>query len=76
MSLSLTDLSLLIPLVKQELGVLHGLANNDEDAQLADDAAELSVLYRQTAAKLKEDYQSQWWEGSDFPAYETLIREL
>mgnify|MGYP006174412463 CR=1 FL=1 len=75
MSLSLTDLSLLIPLVKQELGVLHGLANG-EDAQLADDAAELSLLYRQTATKLKEEYQSQWWEGSDFPAYETLIREL
>lgn len=75
MSLSLTDLSLLIPLVKQELGVLHGLANG-EDAQLADDATELSILYRQTATKLKEEYQSQWWEGSDFPAYETLIREL
>lgn len=75
MSLSLTDLSLLIPLVKQELGVLHGLANG-EDAQLADDATELSLLYRQTATKLKEEYQSQWWEGSDFPAYETLIREL
>lgn len=75
MSLSLTDLSLLIPLVKQELGVLHGLANG-EDAQMADDATEVSALYRQTAAKLKEEYQTQWWEGSDFPAYETLIREL
>jgi hypothetical protein len=75
MSLSLTDLSLLIPLVKQELGVLHGLANG-EDAQMADDAREVSALYRQTAAKLKEEYQAQWWEGSDFPAYETLIREL
>lgn len=75
MSLSLTDLSLLIPLVKQELGVLHGLAKG-EDAQLAEDAAELTMLYRQTAVKLKEEYQSQWWEGSDFPAYETLIREL
>lgn len=75
MSLSLTDLSLLIPLVKQELGVLHGLANG-EDAQMADDAREVSALYRQTAAKLKEEYQTQWWEGSDFPAYETLIREL
>lgn len=75
MSLSLTDLSLLIPLVKQELGVLHGLANG-EDAQMADDAREVSALYRQTAVKLKEEYQAQWWEGSDFPAYETLIREL
>lgn len=75
MSLSLTDLSLLIPLVKQELGVLHGLANG-EDKQLAEDAAELSTLYRQTATKLKEEYESQWWEGSDFPSYETLIREL
>jgi len=75
MSLSLTDLSLLIPLVKQELGVLHGLANG-EDEQLAEDATELSALYRQTATKLREEYQAQWWEGSDFPAYEVLIREL
>ena len=75
MSLSLTDLSLLIPLVKQELGVLHGLANG-EDEQLAEDATELSALYRQTATKLREEYQAQWWEGSDFPAYEVLIRDL
>lgn len=75
MSLTLTDLSLLIPLVKQELGVLHGLANG-QDQQLAQDADELSALYRQTAAKLKEEYQAQWWEGSDFPSYETLMRDL
>lgn len=75
MSLNLTDLSLLIPLVRQELGVLQSLANG-EDKQLAQDATDISALYRQTAAKLKEDYQSQWWEGSDFPAYEVLIREL
>ncbi|MCR6650009.1 MAG: hypothetical protein NVV73_00300 [Cellvibrionaceae bacterium] len=75
MSLSLTDLSLLIPLVKQELGVLQGLANG-QDVQLAEDATELLMLYRQTAAKLKEEYETQWWDGSDFPAYDTLIREL
>jgi hypothetical protein len=75
MSLSLIDLSLLIPLVRQELGVLQSLANG-EDLQLAQDATDISALYRQTAAKLKEDYLSQWWEGSDFPAYEVLIREL
>lgn len=75
MSLTLIDLSLLIPLVKQELGVLNGLANG-QDEQLAQDASDLCALYRQTAAKLKEEYQAQWWEGSDFPAYETLMREL
>lgn len=75
MSLTLTDLSLLIPLVKQELGVLHTMVNG-EDAQLAQDAADVFALYRQTAAKLKEEYQAQWWEGSDFPSYETLVREL
>jgi hypothetical protein len=75
MSLSLTDLSLLIPLVRQELGVLQTLING-QDPQLAQDAADISALYRQTAAKLKEDYESQWWDGSDFPAYEVLIREL
>ena len=75
MSLSLIDLSLLIPLVRQELGVLHNLAKG-EDAQLAQDATDISALYRQTAAKLKEDYESQWWEGSDFPAYDQLIRVL
>lgn len=75
MSLSLIDLSLLIPLVRQELGVLQTLVTA-EDPQMAQDAMDISALYRLTAAKLKEDYQSQWWEGSDFPAYEVLIREL
>jgi hypothetical protein len=67
MSLTLVDLSLLIPLVKQELGVLNGLAKG-QDHQLAQDASELSALYRQTAEKLKEEYQTLWWEGSDFPS--------
>ncbi len=75
MSLNLTDLSLLIPLVRQELGVLHGLASG-EDQQLAQDAADIAALYRQTAEKLKEEYLAQWWEGSDFPTYEVVLREL
>jgi hypothetical protein len=65
----------LIPLVRQELGVLQTLINA-EDPQLSQDAMDISALYRLTATKLKEDYESQWWEGSDFPAYEALIREL
>ena len=54
MSLSLIDLSLLIPLVRQELGVLQTLITA-EDPQMAQDAMDISALYRQTAAKLKED---------------------
>jgi hypothetical protein len=74
-SLTLTDLSLLIPLVKQEIGVLNGLVNG-EDLQLRQDAEELVTLYRRTALKLKEEYEAQWWEGSDFPAYSVLQQEL
>jgi hypothetical protein len=75
MSLTLTDLSLLIPLVKQELGVLHNLAKG-EDHQMSEDANDIAMLYRQTALKLKDEYLALWWEGSDFPTYDVLVKEL
>ena len=75
MSLTLSDLALIIPLVEAELDKLHAILNdNNADEKTADDAAELSVLYGNASGNLKELYESLRQPGSNFPTYEELAK--
>ena len=74
-SLSLHDLTLVIPLVEGALSKLHAILNDDKaEEKAADDAAEMSVLYGNTAGKLQELYESLRQPDSNFPSYEELAK--
>lgn len=75
MPLTLSDLTLLIPLVEAELDKLHTILNDPNASEkAADDAAELSVLYGNASGNLKELYESLRQPGSNFPTYEKLAK--
>lgn len=75
MSLSLSDLTLIIPLVEAELDKLHAVLNDPNvNGQAADDAAEMSVLYGNASGNLQELYENLRQPGSNFPTYEELAK--
>ncbi|HVK98215.1 MAG TPA: hypothetical protein VM553_00310 [Dongiaceae bacterium] len=75
MSLTLSDLTLIIPLVDAELDKLHDILNDtNADEEAADNAAEMSVLYGNTAGNLQELYESLRQPGSNFPTYDELTK--
>lgn len=71
-NITLTDLSIIIPLLEEELDKIHSeIESQDED--VSDAAAELSVPYGNTSAKLQALYKSLWSEDCNYPSYEELI---
>ena len=71
-NLTLADFCILIPLIERELNSIHkDIDSEDEDT--SNDAAELSIPYGETAAKLELIYKSLWKEGTNYPTYEDLI---
>lgn len=73
MNLTLSELATLIRLVEKEEDHLH-VQINDDDEVISNDAADLSVLVGKISGKLKEEYEHQWSEGSNHPAYNQLIK--
>ncbi|WP_444928689.1 hypothetical protein ACJJIF_12515 [Microbulbifer sp. SSSA002] len=72
MNLTLSDLFILIPLLEQALDTLHKEIDS-EDEKISVAAAELSVIYANTAANLEDLYRSLYREGCNYPNYEMLI---
>ncbi|MES2823234.1 MAG: hypothetical protein V4732_06520 [Pseudomonadota bacterium] len=72
MNFTLSELATLIRLVEKEEVELH--IQIEEDEQVSDDAADLSVQIGKISGKLKELYDSQWSEGSNHPAYSEVIK--
>lgn len=72
MSLSISDLALIIPLVEKELDSLHEVINGSDEAA-ADDAADIATALGNTSAKLEELYTEQRKDGSNYPSYKDLI---
>ena len=75
MSLTLSDLTLIIPLIESELDKCHAVLNDPNASdKAADDAAEMSVLYGNTSGNLQGLYESLRQPGSNFPPYEELAK--
>jgi len=73
--LTLSDLALIIPLVEAELDKCHAVINDPNASdKAADDAAEMSVLYGNTAGNLQALYETLRQPGSNFPTYEALTK--
>lgn len=68
---TLSDLCILIPLLEKELDQIH-LNIESESENISNDAAELSIPYGQTSAKLEKAYRALWQEGCNYPSYEQL----
>lgn len=76
MALTLTDLSVLIRLMKTEMKSLDSVANDSfVDSRTSDDCGGRLVSARETAAHLKEAYESQWTPASNLPSYDELVNE-
>lgn len=77
MSLSLTDLTLLVQLVDVEIDALDA---SKEDESLSEhvrnEAAESWALMVRLAGNLQDEYESQWREGSNFPSYQELEEKM
>lgn len=74
MPLTLLDLCLLIELVDDKLDALHTTLNDETtEDRISDEAADLSVIYANTAGRLKELYESQWGPDCNYPSYDELI---
>lgn len=71
-NLTLSDLCIIIPLLEKELDQIHSTIESDDD-DLSNAAAELSVPFGNTSAKLKLIYESLWSEDCNYPPYEQLI---
>lgn len=75
MALTLADLRVLIRLMAIEVKSLDSVANHSfVDSQTSDDCSERLVSAKQTAANLKETYESMWTPASNLPAYEELLK--
>jgi len=72
-NLTLLDLSVIIPLLEQELDKIHQDIDAEDD-NISSDAAELSVPYGETASKLERAYKLLWSEDTNYPIYEELIK--
>ncbi|HSC68288.1 MAG TPA: hypothetical protein VLC79_11380 [Cellvibrio sp.] len=76
MALTLTDLGLLIQLMKNEIKSLDKVANHSfVDSQTAKDCSGRLQQAKQTAANLKVAYENLWTPTSQMPAYEELVSE-
>jgi len=74
MALTLTDLSVLIRLMNAEIKSLDSVANHSfVDSQTSDDCGGRLVLAQQTAANLKDTYESLWTPASNLPSYDDLL---
>lgn len=71
-NLTLSDLCVIIPLLEKELVQIHRDIDSEDD-DISNDAAELSVPYGTTAAKLERIYKSLWSKDSNYPSYEELV---
>lgn len=71
MTLSISDLAMIIPLVEKELNQLHELMNGDDETA-ADEAADMAVLLGNTSATLETAYNQLRHDSSNFPSYEDL----
>lgn len=72
--LTLLDLCLLIELVDDKLTELHAVLGDDAtEDRISDEAADLSVIYSNTAGRLKELYESKRRPDSNYPPYQELI---
>ncbi len=73
MLLNLTDLSLLIELVEEELADLHAVINDENtEKDVIDEMQSLVVQITKTASHLREQYEDLWTEDSDYPHYSAL----
>lgn len=72
-NLTLSDLCIIIPLLERELDKIHSNIESDDD-DVSNDAAELSVPYGNTSAKLKMIYESLWSEDCNYPPYAQLVK--
>lgn len=73
-SLTLLDLCLLIELVDGKLTELHSLLDDEKaDSRTSDEAADLSVIYANTASRLQALYESQWSPNCNDPPYLELV---
>ena len=72
-NITLSDLSIIIPLLDKELDQLH-LDMDSDDESVSNDASELSIPYGATAAKLESIYKSLWSEDVNYPSFEDLIK--
>lgn len=74
MALTLTDLATLIRLMAAEVKSLDSVANHSfVDSQTSDDCSGRLVSAKQTAANLKETYESMWTPASNLPPYDDLL---
>lgn len=73
MNFTLSEMATLIRLVEKEGNELHGRIKSDDEC-ISDDAADLSVHVGKISGKLKEEYENQWREGSNHPAYAQIIK--
>lgn len=71
-NLTLSDLCVIIPLLEKELDQIHNDIESEDD-NVSNDAAELSIPYGNTAAKLKNLYESIWSEDCNYPSYRQLV---
>lgn len=68
------DLCLLIELVEDKLTLIHDILDDPlADSRLIDEAGDLSIIYSNTAGRLRELYESQWTSDCNYPPYEDLI---
>ncbi len=73
MSLNLTDLSLLIELVEEELMDLRAVINDENtERDVIDEMEALVVQITKTANHLREQYEELWTEDCDYPNYSTI----
>lgn len=76
MALTLTDLSLLIRLMKTEVKSLDTVANHSfVDSKTSDDCSGRLLQAKQTAANLKATYENLWTPASQLPSYDELVGE-
>ncbi len=71
-NLTLSDFCVIIPLLERELDQIHNDIESEDD-EVSNDAAELSVPYGNTSAKLKQIYESMWSEDCNYPSYNQLV---
>lgn len=72
--LTLLDLCLLIELVDDKLTELHSVLDDEKaERRISDEAADLSVIYANTAGRLQALYESQWSQDCNYPPYHELI---
>ncbi|PCH60064.1 MAG: hypothetical protein COC05_05360 [Gammaproteobacteria bacterium] len=73
--IQLATLVVSIQAVEKQIEYFEGLLTSETVKDKAN-IQELLLTFDQASENLKEIYMSRWSEGSNFPKYELLVRDL